>query len=210
MLHHTRMVAAIVFGRAVTWGAARRRTTSAARARWSTESAHTALGLALVALASLLPLEQALWLAPVLVPLALSALTSLLLGSARLGRTLERAGLFLVPSETQPDPLVMRAEELRALTEGDSSGRFRDVVLDAVLVAAHIERLSGSVQVASVDPDLRERALRVGPAGLSESERRTLLSDPSSLRWLHREAWRAWPTETWELSRHAPQLPNVS
>jgi len=210
MLHHTRMVAAIVLGRAVTWGAARRRTTSAARARWSTESAHTVLGFGLAAAASLLPTAQALWLAPVWVPLVLAALTSMLLGSARLGRALERAGLFLVPSETQPDPLIARAEELRALTEGDSSGRFRDVVLDAVLVAAHIERLTGDDQHASADPDLRERALRVGPAGLTEDERRTLLGDPSSLRWLHREAWRAWPTETWELSRHAPQLPNVS
>jgi hypothetical protein len=30
------------------------------------------------------------------------------------------------------------------------------------------------------------------------------------MRWLHREAWRHWPVESWQLAREQPQLPPES
>jgi len=204
MLHHTGMVLSITLGKAVTWGAVRRGSKMAAPFRG--ELANTALGVALALGLSRASLAESAWLAPVWIPLVLAIPTSLLLGSARVGRLLERCGLLLVPSEVHPDPLCQRASELRLLTEGDSAGRFRDLVLDPVLVTAHLKRLAGKIP-APTRHTLCERALQVGPAGLSEAERQALLGDAESLRWLHREAWRAWPTETWELGRHVRQLP---
>lgn len=206
MLHHARMVVSITLGRAVTWGAVRRGSKLAAPLRG--ELTNTAIGLALAFGLTRAAPEQALWLAPVWVPLLLAIPTSLVLSSTRVGPALQRLGLLLVPSEVKPDPLCQRADELRMLTEGDSAGRFRDLVLDPVLVSAHLKRLEASASTPSTGSGLCERALRVGPAGLSERERKLLLGDAESLRWLHREAWRAWPTETWELGRHVRQLPS--
>ena len=53
---------------------------------------------------------------------------------------------------------------------------------------------------------LRERAVRSGPAALSHHERARLAADADSMRWLHREAWRHWPVESWQLAS-ALQLP---
>jgi membrane glycosyltransferase len=134
---------------------------------------------------------------------------ALLVSGGAPGRLLARAGLLLVPSETRPDELVLRVAELRALTLADEAARFRDLVLDPVLIAAHLRRLADAAPVHATDQlaRLRQRALRVGPAGLSTAERKTLAQDARSMSLLHREAWRVWPVESWQLGREQPQLP---
>src|SRR5690606_1303440 len=117
--------------------------------------------------------------------------------------------LFLTPPETSPDELLSRADELRAITGSDEAARFRDLVLDPVLLHAHVARLEGKVPPQDEDAlqRARQRALRVGPAALSEAERALLMASPDSMRQLHREAWRHWPVETWQLGRDLAQLP---
>jgi hypothetical protein len=150
-----------------------------------------------------------LWLAPLWVPWALSIPLNMLVSSATLGGLARRLGLLSVPTERAPEPLLSRIEELRILTRSDASARFRDLVLDPVLVATHIAKLEGTLPSAAPKrlADLRTRALREGPASLSAAEWRTLAEDAESMQVLHREAWRRWPVEAWDLGREEPQLP---
>jgi hypothetical protein len=114
-----------------------------------------------------------------------------------------------VPTEREPEHLLRRIDELRVLTRSDASARYRDLVLDPVLVAAHVAKLDGKRPSASPRrlAELRTRALREGPASLSALDWRTLAEDAESMQVLHREAWRRWPVEAWDLGREEPQLP---
>jgi membrane glycosyltransferase len=153
-----------------------------------------------------------LWLAPIWLPLSLSIPLAVLVSSTRAGELFAKTGIFAVASETDPDELLLRASDLQAITKADEAGRFRDLVLDPLLLTTQLKKL-GSVQQGATPiaraelMQLQKRALRGGPAALSDSERKALSEDPESLRLLHREAWRCWPVESWQLARDVPQLP---
>jgi membrane glycosyltransferase len=149
------------------------------------------------------------WLAPIWGPLMLAIPLSFVVSSRRVGRWFARCGLLQVPSERDPDELVLRAHDFQRVTHTDDATRFRDLVLDPLLVAAQLSQLSAGSGSSTEGPrhPLCERALRVGPAGLTLQERQTLATDPASLRWLHRHAWQRWPVESWQMGRHRPQLP---
>jgi membrane glycosyltransferase len=216
MLHHTRCVASILLGRSVNWGAQHRSGEASWLAIARSELPASAVGVSSALLLAYLAPALLPWLAPVWLPLALAIPVAILVSSARAGAWLQRAGLLLVPSETQADELLLRAHELRSLTRADDAARFRDLVLDPVLLATHVQRLeqNGSETAFGVDPAalgrLCERALRVGPAGLSLAERSLLAAHAPSMRALHRDAWRSWPVETWQLARDQPHLPASS
>lgn len=209
MLHHTRIVASILLGKAIRWGAQNRKgggeLTTIARSELFT----TLCGLGAALLLAQLQPALLWWLAPVWLPWALAIPLVLIASSERAGVLAKKLGLFLTPPETTPDELLVRAEELRALTGSDEAARFRDLVLDPVLLATHLARLQG--KTTSQDEDALERAyqraLRVGPAALSDAERALLMASPEHMKKLHREAWRHWPVETWQLGRELAQLP---
>lgn len=213
MIHHTAIVLSILLGRSVRWGGQGRRAraglAAAARSEWFSMLLGVGLGGVLLGFAP----TMALWLSPVWVPLAASIPIAALASSASLGNALRRARLLAVPSETVPDPVAERVEHLRAVTVSDSAGRFRDLILDPVLVTAHLSRkgasLEGSRELSRDDLELCRRALRAGPASLQQSEIDRLLESPACVRFLHAEAWCAWPVESWEISRDRPQLPPV-
>ncbi|HKU43678.1 MAG TPA: glucans biosynthesis glucosyltransferase MdoH [Polyangiales bacterium] len=212
MLHHTRIVFSILIGGAVKWGTQRRRAAGALSTIVRAELPETLFGLA--AGAALYQWAPALvwWTAPIWVPLALSIPLAVFVSSERAGRLFGWLGLLRVPSETEPDELELRVEDLRALTTSDDAARFRDLVLDPLLVQTQLARLDKQAE-PSTELDLvrlRQRALRMGPAALSVEERRALSLDAESLRFLHREAWRSWPVESWQLSRDVPQLPEAT
>jgi membrane glycosyltransferase len=210
MLHHTRIVFSILLGNAVGWGVQRRRATGGFGGIVRSEASTTLLGWALFGACWYWAPQLLGWLAPIWAPWSLAIVIAAFASSKRIGALTRRLGLLLVPSETEPDELVVLAEELCAFTASDQAARFRDLVLDPVLVSAHVARLSplaaGST-AAAASTELRQRALRVGPAGLSELERQVLTNDAQSMHWLHREAWCHWPVEAWKLSHERPQLP---
>jgi membrane glycosyltransferase len=213
MLHHARIISSILAGRAVGWGAQARR----ARGRFST----VVRGEAFTTLAGALMLgglwagspELLLWLAPIWAPWLCAIPLALLASTEWLGAALRRAGIWSVPCEVEPDELLLRAEDLRALTMGDACARFRDLVLDPVLNQAHVARLAQQQAGAADDgaaqqlQRLRAKALRGGPSALSSAERELLMGDAESMRILHRDAWQCWPVESFQLSRNEPQLP---
>jgi len=223
MVHHTRIVLSIITGGAVRWGAQRRRAGGAFSQVVRSETLSTVLGVVSAVVLALTAPGLLLWLAPIWGPLVLAIPIAALASSMGFGRAFARTGIFAVPSETQPDELLLRAHDLQALTTASEAARFRDLVLDPLLLLTHIKKLE-SAQAASAEstqaenPEsneqkraelerIRKRALRVGPAALSDAERNALTADTESLRILHREAWRVWPVESWKLAREVPQLP---
>ena len=210
MMHHTRIVISILLGGTVRWGAQARRTSGQLSTIVRSELSSTLFGAAAAGGLSLAAPALVPWLAPIWLPCLLAIPLSLLASTELLGQLLRRFGIWSVASETQPDELLLRADDLRSLTMGDASARFRDLVLDPVLNQAHVARLAASTLGAA--PELLERllakALRGGPTALSPDERETLMGDAESMRRLHREAWQCWPVESYQLSRSEPQLPS--
>jgi membrane glycosyltransferase len=209
MIHHTRIVLSILSGRAVSWGAQQRRASGnfakIVRAEWPA----TLLGVGLGAWTLLGQANLSLWFAPLWVPWALAIPLNLTVSSAAFGSLARRLGFLIVPTESEPEELLRRIDELRVLTRSDASARFRDLVLDPVLVMAHCAKLEGKQPSATPKrlAELRTRALREGPASLSAHDWKVLAEDAESMQVLHREAWRRWPVEAWDLGREEPQLP---
>jgi membrane glycosyltransferase len=210
MVHHARILLSILIGRAVKWGTQSRRARGKLRTIARSELPQTVIGvLAAAGLWQFAP-HLLLWTVSVWGPLVLSIPIAMLVSSEAAGLAFQRAGLLLVTSETEPDELEHRVIDLQAHTTSDDTARFRDLVLDPLLVSIQLSRLENEGAQSSDDPALlrtRQRALRMGPAALSSEDRRALSMDPDSLRFLHREAWRSWPVESWQLSREMPQLP---
>lgn len=209
MLHHTRNVLSILTGHAILWGSQQRHAVGNVTRILLAESMTTLLGVGTALCLWWDSPELLGWLAPVWLPWACAIPIGIALSSAVVGRFARKLGLLWVPTETTPDELLLRIDELRVLTRSDASARFRDLVLDPVLVATHIARLEGKHSVESPRrlAELRRRALREGPASLSLSDWKSLADDVYSMRLLHREAWRRWPVESWELAREARHVP---
>jgi len=208
MLHHTRIVASILMGRSVGWLAQRRRAESRLSDVLRAELPATVLG-AVAATFATLEGGPWLWLAPVWVPWLLAIPIHWAVSSAGLGQLARRTGLLLISSETEPEPLLQHIDELRVLTRGDTSARFRDLVLDPVLLAAHVRNLAEEPVPESRRKLelLRAKALQEGPLSLSPGEWRLLAADRESMQQLHREAWQHWPVESWDVGGEAPLLP---
>jgi membrane glycosyltransferase len=215
MIHHLRIVLSIVTGSTVRWGAQRRRASGSQLSQLLRgELSSTLFGVASAALLFWTAPGLLGWLAPIWLPLALSMPIAAIVSSAWAGQALARVGLLAVPSETQPDELLLRASDLQAMTTADEAARFRDMVLDPLLMAAQLKKLEANDKPVVLNDIARaelqrvlKRALRVGPAALAPEERRALSEDPESLRRMHRDAWRSWPVEQWQLAREVPQLP---
>lgn len=209
LLHHTRTVLSIGVGRAVGWSAQNREAASSLGALLRLELPTTLFGLALFgAVHAFLP-ELTWWLMPLWLPCVLAIPLAIAVSSSRIGRIARVLGLFATASEVEPHPLLLRAAELRAMTVSHAAARFRDLVLDPVLLATHIKRLPKNHVVDPHVNDAFARAVRLGPAALTNEERAVLQADAAALTRLHHEAWRRWPVESWELSRERPQLPPV-
>jgi membrane glycosyltransferase len=210
MVAHTRIVISILMGGSISWGAQSRRSTGALMKIVRAELVSTIIGVLMIGLLGLFALPLVPWLSPIWAPLVMAIPLALIASSEWAGQALAWFGILRVPSETATDDLVLRADDLRSMTTSDDSARFRDMVLDPVLLAAHIARLPKNGAPVATPEQLervRERARRAGPTALSAAERKLLASDAESMRWLHREAWRHWPVESWQLAREQPQLP---
>jgi membrane glycosyltransferase len=207
MVAHTKIVLSILSGVSASWGAQNRRSTGAVMKVVRSEVSSTLLGLVMVGLLGYFALPLVPWLSPIWAPLVLAIPLALVASSTWAGKLLQWFGILRVPSETAMDDLVLRADDLRAMTTSDDSARFRDMVLDPVLLAAHIARLPKGEPSSEAVIKARERARRAGPTALSAAERKLIQADAESMRWLHKEAWRYWPVESWQLVREQRQLP---
>lgn len=143
------------------------------------------------------------WTLPVSVGLALSIPLSIVLSNPALGRLLRRAGLLLITSETQPDPVVTRYNELLedeaawhpSLEPPDA---FLKLLTDPVLHSLHLQLLEvchvPSQRRSPLSDRIRNLLLRA-PRGLSSHDKRAILANPSVFREVHLLIWSHWPVQ---------------
>jgi membrane glycosyltransferase len=201
MLFHSYFVVSTLLGVRVSWNAQNRDPSGLSwGAAFSFHWAGSLLGLIWGGSLYLVSPGFFMWLSPVAAGLVLSIPLSVLTSRVSLGRALGRLGLFLTPSSTAP------AEEIESLARNLSApappgpaaiergqGFMRAVVLPKAL-SAHLwvsrRARRNSPEKAARLKALVEKALELGPEGLSRAEKKSLLNDPESLSALHRAVWK--------------------
>jgi membrane glycosyltransferase len=141
------------------------------------------------------------WLTPILLSLVLSIPLTVYFSRVDYGRKFRKAGLFLIPEELEPPrELVWMRRHLKEVQASSASplpfprkDGFRRAVVDPGILDLHLsllrEKPRVSQPIAARRREVREKALREGPAGLTSGEKKTLLSDGACLLALHREVW---------------------
>jgi membrane glycosyltransferase len=200
MVFHMRFVVTTALGRTVAWRSPPRseqetRWLDAIRAHGLDTVLATAWGLGVYWLNP----EYFFWVTPLVAALIFSVPLSTLASRTWLGEGALRLGLFLIPEETSPPPVIRELER-----ELERSARRRPGILSGAdgFLRAVADPLANAVHCAlrgtgrSFKPSVRgarralvERALREGPWALEDAERRALLADGDALADLHRRVW---------------------
>ena len=214
MLFHTKFVIAAYSGWGISWKSPPRED---AETTWGEafrrHGWHTALGLVWGAGVYYLSPGFIWWLLPIVGSLALSIPLSVMLSRVSLGRAARRAGLFMIPEETNmPREIVETQQHVEAAQETPG---FADAVVDPVTNAL----MCATATARKVMPEparlqhasLVQHALTHGPNSLSPAQKHVLLGDPFALSKLHELVWgspladAAWK-ETRVLMRRAPNV----
>jgi len=193
MLFHAQFVLAAIAGHAVQWKSPPR---DDAETAW-TEAVRrhgwqTLIGVAWIAAVASLDVAHVWWMLPVAGAMVLAVPLSVYLSRASLGRTLRRAGLFLVPEEVDaPRELRETARQSRIAQERIDLAH---AVIDPEVNRQACERAArrhawGARAVRRTD--IIRRALSQGLDALSARERLALAEDAVALRELHALVWRS-------------------
>ena len=193
MVFHSLFVIEILLGRDSGWGR-QTRTEGQVRPGEALLRHRWQLAAALLLGATLLVLPKALfwWFLPLFAGLLLTPLLTLVTASPALGRLAGRLGLFLIPEEVEPSPLVQRANALAAAPAFAIPRR----ALPQLLADPRLAALHQAIITSSGEPppssELAARALQrcraQGPVALTAVEEATLLAHPASLAALLDEA----------------------
>jgi membrane glycosyltransferase len=187
MLFHTQFVVASLLGRAVRWKSPPR---ADAQTGWGhavrRHGLHTLIGMAWIALVWWLDPSYVPWLLPVAGALMLSIPLSVYSSRVGLGQALRRRGLFLIPEETEPVPVLeaMQRHLREARPPSDVLAAVVDPAVNALTCAFGVARrlnASGRLQRRR----LVQHALRDGLGALTPAERKMLIVDPVALSMLH-------------------------
>lgn len=210
MLFHSRYVVATLLGRESAWGTQQRED---AQTGWGDafyqHGPGMLLALAWGAYVDTIDPAYLLWILPIIIPLLIAVPVSVGTSLRSLGVVARRGGLFLIPAETDPCPLIKDLNRLEALGDVVAPADFKQAIVDPVTNALHLSLLPNHrelpAQTANILKELREKVLANGPQALSSQERFSLLRDRESVSWLHERVWEA--TEE-HILRHWP-LPKV-
>ena len=201
MLFHSKFVSITLLGRETGWG---RQVRDDRSTPWS-EAVRFHLGGTLLAAlwAGTLYLynrEFFWWVCPIFGPLLLAIPLSVATSLPGLGRWLKTLGLLLIPEEVEtPRELSEMAvfQERNALAPRPLAiPRERGValaVVDPTACGRRLGLLSRPSRAARGDAaarqELVDKAVRLGPAGLTRAEKTALLEDPAALVATHRTVW---------------------
>jgi len=129
------------------------------------------------------------WLLPITGALVIAIPVSVYSSRVSLGRAARAARLFLIPEEADP-PRELRTVRAHS-GDAATSPRFVDVVVDpevnAIACAAILRQYTVSPRMHAHRTRTIAMAVERGPDGLSDSQKRRVLSDPFILAQLHRE-----------------------
>jgi membrane glycosyltransferase len=214
MMFHSKFVFVTLMGQQVGWGGQQR---SDLGTSWGEalrlHGPGTALAFTWGAVLFLINRSFFWWNTPVFIPVLLSIPLSVWSSRAAAGRALRRHGLFVIPEEVSPPPVlqcledILQGEKSRSLPRIPEGQGFARAVADPRVNLLHRSLLRTqrkvSPAIANRRRELQEKALAQGPESLSVREKKELLYDPQCLQELH---WRVWeaagqtPAAQWGLA----------
>lgn len=192
MLFHTKFVIAAYVGWGISWKSPPRED---AETTWGEafrrHGWHTVFGLAWGALVYWIDPGFVWWLLPIVGALAMSIPLSVWLSRVNLGRAMRRAGLFVIPEETEPPREWVDTQ--RHVAEAAEEPGFVDAVVDPVTnaLACATATARPGLPLASQRQHavLVQQALTGGPDALNAKQKLVLLNDPFALSQLHEAVW---------------------
>ncbi|HEX6439893.1 MAG TPA: glucans biosynthesis glucosyltransferase MdoH [Candidatus Binatia bacterium] len=209
MWFHSQFVVVTLMGRQIKWGP-QFRTDNETRWRDATRLHGIATLLAFGWVFGMFWLNPAVsvWLLPVGISLLLAVPLSVFSSRLSLGRLMRQWRLFLIPEEIRSPQVInyLHASLIKRRENRQRDG-FVQAVVDPYANAVHLGLLRGKKPQTSEAIDrnrnLRELALRNGPAILSRADKTRLLRDSETMALLHRQVWRVRDTNLanqWGLS----------
>jgi membrane glycosyltransferase len=190
MLFHTQFVIASLAHLRILWKSPPREDAETSwREAARRHGVHALLGLTWTIAVYWLAPSYTWWLLPITGALVIAMPLSVYSSRVSLGRAARRARLFLIPEEADP-PRELQTVRTHA-EDTDTMLRFIDVVVDSDLNAIACAAIPRDYRDSGRMHARRARtvamALEHGPDGLTEAQKRRVLSDPFILSQLHRE-----------------------
>jgi membrane glycosyltransferase len=190
MLFHTQFVIASLAHLRILWKSPPREDAETSwREAARRHGVHALLGLAWTVAVYWLAPSYTWWLLPITGALVIAMPLSVYSSRVSLGRAARRGRLFLIPEEADP-PRELQTVRTHA-EDTDTMLRFIDVVVDSDLNAIACAAIPRDYRDSGRMHARRARtvamALEHGPDGLTEAQKRRVLSDPFILSQLHRE-----------------------
>lgn len=191
MLYQSRFVAAILLRQSIGWPAQHRDDHRLSlKAAFIAHRGHTLIGLTAGIGCYFYVPQFFWWLTPVLAGLVLSIPFSIYSSSIHLGRWARKKGLFLIPEETRPPEILLLLHDNLARMREQPHKDYRgaeQILLDPGACALHLALLpqhTFSKGHRYYLKALSYKLMEQGFESLSAIEKRSLLSDPATLKRL--------------------------
>jgi membrane glycosyltransferase len=203
MLFHSKFVLSTLSGSAVGWNPQNRDSDDGIKfsAAFKVHYIHTIIGIVWALIAYKYSHTFFWWLSPITFSMCLSIPVSIILSKISVGSFLRRRGLFLIPSETVPNKTLSNFEhaissDLLTIDNKLLSSKYYGItqaVVDPYINATH-SMLLYEHQKKNVDEEIKphplaEKLLSEGPESLTTDEIKSILLDPTGMRWLYQQIW---------------------
>lgn len=212
MLFHTQFVCAALMGRSINWKSPLREDAATGwREAMGWHGLHMLLGLGWAGLVYWLNPGFLWWLLPIVGAMALSVPISVYSSRGSVGRLLRRMKLLLIPEETDVPRELRWTQEIMQATPPLPG--FAEAVLDPALNALVCNAARRRQRPLDIPrrAALVERALAVGPQGLDDHEKNTLLGDALAMLQLHLRLWTgADRHDAWHAMPTPAEVPRIS
>ncbi len=201
MIFHTRFVFLTILGQGVRWVTQRRQADADWRESILTFKGVTFFGIIWGICTYIVSPHLFLWLLPVLMGLWLAVPFSIATSSVPLGQRARKAGIFVIPEESQPDWVLKQLAEniekahkrIRPIDELHKDYGLLLACLDPYINALHLSLLRQRKNPPPESKDyfdrIRTKLLHEGPKALSSKDKAALLYDHDSVQWLHQKLW---------------------
>ena len=203
MIFNSRFVVEILMGRDVPWNPQRRDTEGGVDWEGIVRAylPHTIIGVVWGLLAWQIGPAFFWWLSPVTFGLIVSIPVCVALSMPGVGRRLRSLGLFVIPAETNPPPVVAHlAKNLESIRQRlapppwlEEQFGLTQVVMDPYVTAAHcslLRRKRAPEEAAHRNlRELSDRLLARGPEALNRREQMVLLRNAQAVTDLHERVW---------------------
>jgi len=203
MLFHSKFVFYTLLGKGITWSTQKRNAEHGITIQTaiSMHGMQTIIGLIWAVAAYYCSSAFFWWFTPISVSLLLSIPFSIIISKKSTGKYLFSHGIFLTPPETvdnediealnksiEHNSLDINYEQISSPYYGITYGII-DPYINAVHAILLYERQGKNIEDKINEPEFGEKLLKEGLKALTIEQIKTVLSDPSGIRWLHQQVW---------------------